>query len=84
MGCSSTAIGDTPDLRLNATTGSHAKLDELVAQDAQISLNDGSTAELNVVTSVTGTASGGSTVILSGSPATVKIETTSGATVQGG
>jgi hypothetical protein len=79
-----TAIGDTPDLRLNATTGSHAKLDELAAQYAQISLNDGSTAELNVVTSVTGTASGGSTVILSGNPAQVDIETSSGATVQGG
>ena len=79
-----TAIGDTPDLRLNVTTGSHARLDELVAQYAQVSLNDGSTAELNVVTSVTGTASGGSTVILSGSPAQVEIEATSGATVQGG
>jgi hypothetical protein len=79
-----TAIGDTPDLRLNATTGSHAKLGELVAQYAQVSLNDGSTAELNVVTSVTGTATGGSTVILSGNPAQVDIEATSGATVQGG
>ena len=79
-----TAIGDTPDLRLNATTGSHARLDELVAQDAQVSLNDGSTAELNVVTSVTGTATGGSTVILSGNPVQVNIETSSGATVQGG
>jgi hypothetical protein len=79
-----TAIGSTPDLRLNATTGSHARLDELVAQYAQISLNDGSTAELNVVTSVTGTATGGSTVVLAGSPAQVDIETTSGATVQGG
>jgi hypothetical protein len=79
-----TAIGDTPDLRLNASTGSHAKLNELVAQYAQVSLNDGSTAELNVVTSVTGTATGGSTVILTGDPAQVTIEATSGATVQGG
>ena len=79
-----TAIGDTPDLRLNATTGSHAKLDELAAQHAQVSLNDGSTAELNVVTAVTGTASGGSTVILSGNPTQVDIETSSGATIQGG
>ena len=73
-----------PTCASTSPTGSHARLDELVAQYAQVSLNDGSTAELNVVTSVTGTASGGSTVILSGSPAQVEIEATSGATVQGG
>ena len=53
-GAELTAIGNTPDLRLTATTGSHAKLGELVAQVAEISLNDGATAELNVVSSLTG------------------------------
>ena len=83
-GAEVTGIGTTPDLRLTATTGSHAKLGELVAQVAEISINDGATAELNVVTSLTGVADGGSTVILTSKPATVQVETTSGATVQGG
>jgi hypothetical protein len=83
-GAEVTTIGTTPDLRLTATTGSHAKLGELVAQVAQISVNDGATAELNVVNSLTGVADGGSTVILTSKPATVDVKTTSGATVQGG
>jgi hypothetical protein len=83
-GAEVTGIGTTPDLRLTATTGSHAKLGELVAQVAEISINDGATAELNVVTSLTGVADGGSTVILTSKPATVDVTTTSGATVQGG
>ena len=52
-GAEITGIGTTPDLRLTATTGSHAKLGELVAQTAEISINDGATAEINVVTSLT-------------------------------
>lgn len=83
-GAEVTSIGTTPDLRLTATTGSHAKLGELVAQVAEISINDGATAELNVVTSLTGVADGGSTVILTSKPATVDVQTNSGATVQGG
>jgi hypothetical protein len=83
-GAEVTTIGTTPDLRLTATTGSHAKLGELVAQVAEISVNDGATAELNVVSSLTGVADGGSTVILTSKPATVDVQTTSGATVQGG
>ncbi len=83
-GAEVTGIGTTPDLRLTATTGAHAKLGELVAQVAEISINDGATAELNVVTSLTGVADGGSTVILTSKPATVDVATTSGATVQGG
>ena len=83
-GAEVTGIGTTPDLRLTATTGSHAKLGELVAQIAEISINDGATAELNVVSSLTGVADGGSTVVLTSKPATVDVQTTSGATVQGG
>ena len=83
-GAELTGIGTTPDLRLTATTGSHAKLGELVAQVAEISVNDGATAELNVVSSLTGVADGGSTVILASKPATVDVTTSSGATVQGG
>lgn len=77
-------IGTTPVLRLTVTTGSHARLGELVAQIAEISINDGASAELNVVTALTGVADGGSTVILTSKPATVDVATSSGATVQGG
>jgi hypothetical protein len=83
-GSEMTAIGDTAELRLTASSGSHAKLGELVAQYAQVDVNDGSSAELTVVTSITGKADGGSTIILTSKPATVDVETLSGATVQGG
>jgi hypothetical protein len=83
-GAELTAIGDTPDLRLTATTGSHAKLGELVAQDAQIRVNDGATVEVNVTGTLSGVADGGSSVILAVKPATVDVETSSGATIQGG
>jgi hypothetical protein len=83
-GAEITAIGDTPDLTLTASTGSHAWLGELVAQRAEIVVNDGSSAELNVVTALTGTADGGATVTLTHKPAQVTVATSSGATVQGG
>ena len=83
-GAEITGIGTTPDLRLVTSTGSHAKLGQLTAEYAEISVKDGSSAELTVVTKVSGTADGGSSVILTSKPAQVDIETTSGATVQGG
>jgi hypothetical protein len=66
------------------SSGSHAKLGQLTAQYAEITVTDGSTAELAVVTKVSGTADGGSTVVLTSKPAQTSIETTSGASVQGG
>jgi hypothetical protein len=83
-GAEITAIGDTPDLTLVVSSGSHAKLGELTAQVAEIAVKDGSNAELTVVTKVSGTADGGSTVVLTSKPAQVDIASTSGATVQGG
>ncbi len=83
-GAELTAIGDTPDLRLVASSGSHARLGELTAQYAEVTLKDGSSAELTVVTKVSGTADGGSTLVLTGKPAQLAVETTSGATIQGG
>ncbi len=83
-GAEITAIGTTPDLRLVTSTGSHAKLGQLTAQQAEITVTDGSSAELTVVTKVSGTADGGSSVILTSKPAQVDIAATSGATVQGG
>jgi hypothetical protein len=79
-----TAIGSTPDLTLTASSGSHAMLGELEAQEAQVNINDGSAAELTVADSLTGVADGGSTIQLTTKPATISVETKSGATVQGG
>ena len=83
-GAEITAIGTTPDLRLVTSSGSHAKLGQLFAQSAEISVTDGSTAEITVVTKVSGTADGGSTVVLTSKPAQNTITTSSGASVQGG
>jgi hypothetical protein len=83
-GAELTAIGDTPDLRLVASSGSNAKLGELKAQNAEVTIREGSTAEVNVVAKVSGTAEGGSTLILTTKPATVDVVASSGATVQGG
>jgi hypothetical protein len=83
-GAQVTAIGDAPDLHLTASSGSHAKLGELVADNAQVNLNDGSAAELNVTGSLTGLADGGSTITLTSTPSTVSVERKNGATIQGG
>ncbi len=82
-GAEITAIGDTTDLTLTASSGSHARLGELVAERAEIAVNDGSSAELTVVTALAGTADGGATVTLTRKPAQVSVSTASGATVQG-
>ncbi len=83
-GASITAIGTTPDLTLTTAAGGKALLGELTAGNATISMNDGSTAELTVTGALSGTASGGSSVVLIRKPASVSVETTSGATIQGG
>ncbi len=79
-----TAIGTTPVLTLSAAAGGRAMLQELTATNAKITMNDGSTAELTVTGTLTGTADGGASVVLTTKPASVSVVTTSGATVQGG
>lgn len=78
------AIGDTPDLSLTVTSGSTAKLGELVAAKAEINVNDGATAELSVTGALSGAASGGSTITLKAKPSSNTVQTSSGATIQGG
>jgi hypothetical protein len=83
-GAQVTGIGEAGELRLTASTGSHAKLAELVAEHAQVALSDGASAELTVRSSVAGSADGGATLVLTAPPAQVDVETSSGGTVQGG
>ena len=83
-GAELTAIGNTPDLTLVASSGSHAKLGELTAQDATVTVKDGSSAELRVTAKVSGTVDGGSTLVLTSKPAEIAVATSSGGTIQGG
>jgi len=83
-GATLTAIGDIGDARLTTSASSHAEMAELKVARATVALSDGSSATMNVVSSVTGTASGGSTLTLVQKPASVAVETSGGATVQGG
>ena len=83
-GAKVTAIGTTPKLTLTASAGGNALLGELTAGDAAINMNDGSSAELTVTGALTGVVDGGSSVLLTTKPASVSVETKSGATVQGG
>jgi hypothetical protein len=83
-GAELTAIGETTGLTLSAIAGSHAKLGQLTAQEARITINDGASAELHVVGALTGTADGGSTVVLTAKPTSNDVKTTSGASIQGG
>ena len=78
------AIGTLDTLKLTASSGATAKLGELQAGSAAVTLSGGSSAELHVTGAVTGTADAGSTLVLSVKPASVDVKTSGGATVQGG
>ena len=78
------AIGQVESLRLTASSGAVAKLGDLVAGSAVVALSGGSTAEMQVTGPVTGTADGGSTLVLTKKPAGVDVKTSGGASVQGG
>ena len=82
-GSSITAIGKAKELALATSAGSKVELAELAVENAKVTMSDGSTATLNVSSSVTGVASGGSTLILTQPPAVVSVETSGGATIQG-
>ncbi len=78
------AIGQVESLAVTASGGAVAKLGDLPAASAVVGLTAGSTVELHVTGTVTGTADGGSTLVLTQSPGSVDVKTTGGATVQGG
>lgn len=83
-GSTITAIGELDSVALTASSGSSAKLGEIKAGSATVTLTGGSSAEMHVVGAVTGTADGGSTLRLTKKPASVDVKTTGGASVLGG
>ncbi len=78
------AIGEVPSLDVGASEGAVAKLGELVAGTADVTLTTGSTVEVHVTGAVTGTADAGSTLVLTHKPGSVDVKATGGATVTGG
>jgi hypothetical protein len=83
-GASLDATGRVDTLHLTGSSGAQAHLDHLAAGAAVIDLSGGATADLDVTGSLTGTASGGSTVNLAAKPARIDVKTSGGATVTGG
>lgn len=75
------ATGNTGSLDLTASTGARAKLGKLVAETATVTMSGGAEAELNVVSTLTGSAASGATIHLAGTPATVDVSTGSGGMV---
>ena len=78
------AIGGVESMAVSASGGAVAKLGDLPAGSAVVTLTGGSSVELHVTGAVTGTADAGSTLVLTEKPGSVDVTTTGGATVQGG
>jgi hypothetical protein len=78
------AIGEVASLRLTAAGGSAARLGEVLTESAIVTLTGASRAELHVTGAVTGTADGGSSLVLQAKPASLDVTTSGGATIEGG
>jgi len=81
-GATLTGIGTAKDVTLTTSAGSKADLAQLQATNAKVSMSDGSSATMTVSGSVTGTASGGSTLALTQAPSSNGVQTSGGASVQ--
>ena len=82
-GSTMTAIGRAGAFTLTVDGGSTVNLQELHADTADIKVNGGSIAIMDVATTLTGTADGGSTVKLQRKPATLSVKASGGSTVTG-
>jgi len=78
------AIGGVETLAVTASGGAVAKLGDLPAGSAVVTLTGGSSVELHVTGAVAGTADAGSTLVLTQKPGSVDVKTTGGARIQGG
>ena len=78
------AIGSVTQLALTAQGGAQAKLGDLAADSATVTLGGGSQVTLGVKSAVTGSADGGAALTLTTKPASMTVRTSGGATVTGG
>lgn len=78
------ATGRARSLALTASSGAQAKLAGLVADTATVAASGGCQAELNVTSTLSGSATGGATIRLAHPPATLDVTTSGGGSVLGG
>ena len=81
-GSRATLTGTAGRVSINASGGSQALLADLAAGDINMEASGGSHVEVNSSGRVSGEASGGSSVVVSGSPSSVNVETSGGASVK--
>ncbi|MBQ8493206.1 MAG: DUF2807 domain-containing protein [Alistipes sp.] len=74
--------GITTTLRASASGGADLSLDELLAENVEVSASGGADVEVCALSSITVNASGGADVCYGGDPATKDIECSGGASVQ--
>jgi hypothetical protein len=60
--------GHVKTLKVAASTGSSVRLDQLAATDADVEVTTGSSVEVNVTDSITGSADTGSSIVMRGNP----------------
>lgn len=73
--------GASADLRINASGGSGINAEGFAAQDVSLDASGGSTVKIQALKSVVGTASGGSTVTVTGGGDVSKFSTSGGSTL---
>jgi len=81
-GSRASLTGTAGRVTVDASGGSQALLGDLAAGDVDVSASGGSRIEINSSGRVSGEASGGSSVSVSGSPTSVDVETSGGASVK--
>ncbi len=80
-GSRATLTGTAGRVTIDASGGSRALLGDLAAGDVKLEASGGSHVEINSSGRVSGEASGGSSVTVSGSPTSVDVETSGGASL---
>jgi hypothetical protein len=76
-------VGSRDALTLTASSDAAVRFAEMVVDTCTVAMSGGAEAELQVVSLLTGEASGGATITLTAPVAKVDVVTTSGASVQG-
>lgn len=80
-GSQATLTGTAGRVTVDVNGGSNVLLGDLAARDVDLSANGGSHIEINASGTVSGSANGGSNVTVTGSPASVDVQTDGGSQV---